>query len=140
MTHDHGPGEEPRSAEAAPGPSAEATVVVEIGGSVGAAVIETGGELDGAEIEIRPAGGRWQGAHTAVRRRQVPGGDRFAAVFGSLEAGHYELRLVGEADERPALRLEVEGGRVARARWPAPGGRAFDPRDAGFAGGLPGYR
>ena len=43
---------------------------------------------------------------------------RYAGLFGSLDAGPYELRVKGDPDEGPVLRLAVEGGRVVQADWP----------------------
>src|SRR6202012_161009 len=68
--HTHRPGiHTNRPEEQAPGPS-EGAVFVEVGEGVGAAVIRTGPDLDGAELEIRPASGEWRGVHTAVRERR----------------------------------------------------------------------
>ncbi len=70
------------AAEQPPGPS-EGAVVIDIGEGVGAAVIFTNSDLDGAELEIRPASDEWRGVHTAVRERRSGGAVRYAAVFGS---------------------------------------------------------
>lgn len=88
--------------------------VLELGGNVGAAVVYTTAALDGVEIEIKPRGDDWNGAHTAVRRR--PGGQgseaRFAALFYGLTAGSYDLRLGHEVRS-----IEVVGGRVSEQTW-----------------------
>jgi hypothetical protein len=91
---------------------------MDIGGSVGGAVIFTPSSMLGAELEIRPSGTLWQGTHTAVRERQLPGVVRYAGLFGSLKAGCYELRVKGATDDRPVLGLVVHGGRVVQADWP----------------------
>jgi hypothetical protein len=67
--------------------------MLDIGEGTGALVVYTSETLQGEEIEIRPHGGIWGGVHTAVRSRHV--GDRVlhAGVFGSLAAGHYDLRV-----------------------------------------------
>jgi hypothetical protein len=103
--------------EQAPGPS-EGAVFVEVGEGVGAAVIHTGPDLDGAELEIRPAAGTWRGVHTAVRERRFGGRVQYAAVFGSLPAGEWELRVRGGAETQPALAIEVTGGSVVEELWP----------------------
>jgi hypothetical protein len=103
--------------EQPPGPS-EGAVVIDIGEGVGAAVIYTDPDLDGAELEIRPASDEWRGAHTAVRERRLPGAVRYAAVFGSLAEGAWELRMRGDADPQPVLALTVVGGTVVEALWP----------------------
>jgi hypothetical protein len=105
------------AAEQRPGPS-EGAVVIDIGEGVGAAVIFTDSDLDGAELEIRPACDEWRGAHTAVRERRHGGAVRYAAVFGSLAEGEWELRVRGSADEIPVLDISVSGGSVVEARWP----------------------
>ncbi|MBV8462690.1 MAG: hypothetical protein JO368_05310, partial [Acidimicrobiales bacterium] len=43
----------------------------------------------------------------------------FAAVFGALEPGTYELRACGSASG-PVLRAEVAAGRVTEERWTEP--------------------
>ncbi|MGA2519887.1 MAG: phospholipase [Acidimicrobiales bacterium] len=96
--------------EARLGPSATASVVLDIGAHAGALVLRTGATLDGAEIEIRPAGGPWQGAHSAVRQRHVRGTVVHAAVFGSLGAGAYDVRVRG--GDGPAHPVAVVAGAV----------------------------
>ena len=89
--------------------------MADVGGEVGAAVLYVPEALAGLEIEIRPVGLPWDGTHTAVRRRDLGDSVLWAAFFGSLAAGRYELR-VRENDER-SLELEVRGGHVAEASW-----------------------
>jgi hypothetical protein len=110
-THHHTHAEQP------PGPS-EGAVFVEVGEGVGAAVIHTEPDLDGVELEIRPASGEWRGVHTAVRQRRFAGAVECAAVFGSLPEGDWELRVKGSIDARPALAIRVLGGSVVEAPWP----------------------
>jgi hypothetical protein len=110
-THTHTAAEQPL------GPS-EGAVVIDIGEGVGAAIIFTNSDLDGAELEIRPASDEWRGVHTAVRERRYGGPVRYAAVFGSLAEGDWELRVRGSSDEHPALGISVLGGSVVEALWP----------------------
>ncbi len=93
-------------------------MVLDIGAGVGALVIHTPPSLDGCEIELRPEGTEWRGVHTAVRPRLIPSDTQFAAVFGSLSEGCYDLRLRGNEHEDPALSLNVAGALVTDARWP----------------------
>jgi hypothetical protein len=93
-------------------------VVLDIGEGVGAAVIYTDSELEGQELEIRPASGEWRGVHTAVRERTFGGAMRCAAVFGSLREGSWELRVRGSSDATPVLGVYVPGGSVVEALWP----------------------
>ena len=93
------------------GPSEPGSVLVDIGGDVGAAIVNTPASLVGSEIEIRPCGADWDGTHVAVRTRHVSGGAVHAALFSGLRQGNYEVRLRGEA-AGPATTLKVGGGRV----------------------------
>jgi hypothetical protein len=99
-------------------PSREGSVVLDIGADRGAAVILTPPSLDGMEIEIRPVDAPWAGWHTGVRRRDLPAGPCFAAVFGSIPAGHYQLRVRGTGSEA-VLTLAVTGGHITEESWPA---------------------
>jgi hypothetical protein len=101
------------------GPSEKGSVVVDIGGDVGAAIVRTPASLVGSEIEIRPCGAPWDGTHVAVRSRNVPGGDVHAAFFPSLPRGSYEVRLRGD-EHGPMVTFVVEGGGVSDTSlsWP----------------------
>jgi hypothetical protein len=98
-------------------------VVLDIGGDFGAAVVLTPEGLDGTEIEIRRLPAEWDGTHVAVRRRPAPGAAIYAAVFGSLREGSYELRRRHASGDPTVHRVVVVGGHVAETRWPEP-----DPR------------
>ena len=106
-------------------PSGEGTVVLDIGGTRGAVVVFTPGSLAGLEIEIRPAGGRWDGTHTGIRRRDLRDTVAHAGVFGSLEAGAYELRLRGLPAGQPGGGIVVDalvtGGEIVQVEWPMDG-------------------
>lgn len=122
------------------GPSQDGTVVLDIGGDVGALVLLTGASLLGAEIEISPLGGAgadvFQEAHphvhshdhgddhththhpdrthVAVRERLAPDGVRYAAIYPGLRAGRYQLWSV---DGTPADVVQIVGGEVAELDW-----------------------
>jgi hypothetical protein len=100
-------------------PSEEGSVVVDIGGNVGAAIVSTPASLVGSEIEIRRCGTLWDGTHVAIRERHVSGGVLHAALFSGLEFGKYEVRLRDD-EASPVATLTVEGGRVSAARLPCP--------------------
>jgi hypothetical protein len=102
----------------AAGPSGPGRVVLDIGGTKGAAIVFTGRELCGEEIEIRAAGSAWEGAHVGVQERRVAGGPCWAALFGPLWEGDYEARLK-DSGWTAVLAFRVEGGRVTKAHWPA---------------------
>ena len=97
-----------------PGPGRSSSSSVAI---LAPAVLFTGPELDGEEIEIRPTGAPWSGTHVAVRERRLVSGPRWAALFGSLPAGTYQVRLKGDPYS-PILKLDVEGGHIAQVCWP----------------------
>ena len=101
------------------GPSEMGSVVVDLGGDVGAAIVSTPGSLVGSEIEIRRSDAAWDGTHVAVRERHVSGGVLHAALFSGLELGRYEVRLKGDAAS-PVATVTIEGGRVSAARLPWP--------------------
>ena len=110
--------------EPALAPSGEATVMLDIGGTRGAAIIFTPAGLVGAEIEIRPVGAAWDGTHTGIRRRDLRHAVAHAGVFGSLEAGGYQVRLRGVPADRPdagvIVDLAVAGGEITQLEWPTP--------------------
>jgi len=115
--------------EAPAGASGQGSVVLDIGPHAGALVVYTSPGMLGAELEIRPAGGEWHGAHTAVRERRVNGRVLFAGVFGSLAVGRYELRVLGDHGDAVAG-AQVLPGSVVEASFPTPG--------SGAGGGPPG--
>jgi hypothetical protein len=93
-------------------------VLLDIGGDVGALVVEMPAALVGTEIEIRPIGTSHSHLeHVGVVDRPVNGRANYTAVFGELAQGRYELY------QRPngpvQLRVEINGGTVAQATWPA---------------------
>jgi hypothetical protein len=98
-------------------PSGEGTVVLDIGGGRGAAVLLTPDSLSGQEVEIRRVGEPWSGWHTGVRRRELRDGVCFAAVFGSLPHGDYQVRVRG-SDSGPTVGIAVTGGAIVEITWP----------------------
>lgn len=111
--------------ERGPGPSGEGSVVLDIGGDRGAAIIFAPDRMAGDELEIRPVGQPWKGVHTAVRRRELHTAVRYAGVFGSLPAGQYHLRVRGRTSDDPSpapiVDLVVHGGEVTELAWPPTG-------------------
>jgi hypothetical protein len=89
------------------------TVILDIGGQIGAAVISTSAALDGAEVEIRGHGQPWRGQHTAIRARHTSTGTVYAAVFDTLEQGRYEAKLRGTTEVLQGS-LAILGGQVSR--------------------------
>jgi hypothetical protein len=111
--HDHAP-----AGETIPESSGVGSVVIDIGGDVGAAVVITPMALNGREIEIRPAGNEWDGTHVAVIPRHLGSETIYAALFPALKAGHYQVRERFGPPDGVVVDLEVEGGIVQRFPWP----------------------
>jgi hypothetical protein len=100
----------------------QGSVLLDIGGEVGALVVTMPAVLVGEEVEIRPSGhdhlGRDQHRlHVAVVARPVR--DRLipSLVFPELAAGEYELYR--RPHGRVELSVSVTGGTVTETAWPA---------------------
>lgn len=111
--HDH-PHADPENPWAGQG-----SVLLDIGGDVGALVVQMPEQMTGVEIEIRPADSVPVGGHhphVAVVARPV--GSRLVPtlVYPELTAGSYELYEKGtNAVEMTAV---VAGGVVTETTWP----------------------
>ena len=103
--------------ETLPEPSGPGSVVLDIGGDVGAAAVFVPSSLAGVEIEIRRDGDPWEGRHVAVRERRLPDVTAWAALFPSLVSGGYEIRVRHGDPDGPTSRFTVAGGRVASVYW-----------------------
>jgi hypothetical protein len=103
--------------ETMPAPSSAGSVVLDIGGDVGAAAIYLPASLADLEIEIRAVGDEWAGIHVAVRERLLPDAAVWAALFPSLVEGDYEIRVREHAPTGPTALLTVVGARVATLHW-----------------------
>jgi hypothetical protein len=90
-------------------PSRDGSVVLDIGGNIGALVVEVTGEWLGSELDLTPVGATAAIMHTEVRERHVEGGTRYAAVYAAVPAGAYTV-------EGLPIVVVVEGGRVTEAR------------------------
>jgi hypothetical protein len=91
-------------------PSGDGSVLLDIGGDVGALVLHVLPELDGQEIDLFRAGTSTPLMHSAVRRRDVLGGSLYAAVYPSVPAGDYLL----EGSSQP---VRVDGGLVTELHY-----------------------
>jgi hypothetical protein len=90
-------------------PSYAGSVVLEVGGSVGALVLYAPEQSAGAEVDVVRQGEPGHTTHSAVRRRQLsPGRQAFAAVYPGLPAGDYRVDGCQEL-------VRVDGGRVTEA-------------------------
>jgi hypothetical protein len=93
-------------------PNGSGSVVLDIGGDKGAAIIAAPAALAGTEIEIRRHGAPWDGTHVAVRARHLPDRVIHAALFASLTPGGYQVRVREGSPKRSVTTFEVHGGRV----------------------------
>lgn len=85
------------------------------------AQVPSGDSQFAARVSV-PELAAWDGTHTGIRRRDLPDAVAHAAVFGSLEAGGYQVRLRGVSAERPdaglVVDLSVVGGEITQREWP----------------------
>ena len=102
--------------EPAAGPSGPGTVVLELGAGIGALILYTPADLDGAEIEISreddPGARR---THSQVRQRHIATATTYAAVYPSLPAGRY---TIWRSEHSPAVTASITGGEVTSCHWP----------------------
>lgn len=81
------------------------SVILDIGGDIGALVLRTTREYFGHEINLMPDEASTPQVHSAVRERRAPEGSSFAAVYPQLKEGDYTI-------EGSTQRLAVQGGQV----------------------------
>jgi len=86
----------------------QAAAVLDIGGSVGALLVQCTPDLDGAEIQLYAADGALL-THTEVHRRTAAGMPTYAGLFPALTAGEYRVELRPGEPHRP---VAVDGGKV----------------------------
>lgn len=96
------------------GPSAVGSVVLNLGGDVGALIIQADRDLLGVEIEISPVDedGRPDHphrTHSMVRERQTAPQPRFDAVYPDLQAGRY---TIWHDATTPAGIVTITGGQI----------------------------
>ncbi|GAA4610275.1 hypothetical protein BJY16_007761 [Actinoplanes octamycinicus] len=113
MSHDHDHGHHHHHHTLAP--SGQGTVMLNIGGGIGALIIHTSAREHGHEIEVSPAGQPDQRQHAAVRARYVRGGVTYCVVIDSLPEGRYAIWADGPD---PLAEVAVRGGAVAEYTWP----------------------
>jgi hypothetical protein len=105
------------------------SVPLDIGGSIGALVIQLPAELEDQEIELRPTGhtpdhghGHGHGhshlPHVAVVPRPAADGTILhSAVFPEVNQGTYQLYIRPDGPVR--LTVDIHGGQVTEATWPS---------------------
>jgi hypothetical protein len=97
----------------------QGSVLLDIGGEVGALVVEMPGAMEGVEVEARRTAQMTDRhvhhPHVAVVNRPVEGGVQPSLVFPELVEGDYWLALKGAADGH--LVAVVRGGEVTTVTW-----------------------
>ena len=121
------------------GATDDGTVMLDIGGDIGALVLLTSESMHLAEIEISPLDEnardvfQWEHkhahdhgdghthshgdpsrTHVAVRERRGPAGTRYAAIYPGLREGDYQLWAL---DGQPADVVHITGGEVTQVDW-----------------------
>lgn len=98
----------------------QGSVLLDIGGDVGALVVVMPASMTGAEVEARrvaePAHQPVRHPHVAVVDRAVGGEVIPSLVFPSLLAGRYDL--VRKGSSAPEATAVVVGGEVTSMQWP----------------------
>ena len=108
----------------------QGSVMLDIGGDVGALVVSMPLAMVGVEIEIEPVGGaapehdhahehghgHGHRPHVAVVDRPVTDGHQHSLVFPDLVEGSYELFDKGQ--DTVLLTAEIIGGQVTFLEWP----------------------
>ncbi|MFJ9690930.1 hypothetical protein [Kitasatospora sp. NPDC101183] len=97
-----------------PAPSREGSVVLEIGGTLGALIIYTGPADDGLEIEVSPVGDDTTRTHAAVRPRHLVAHTTHCAVISPLPEGDY---TIWRTPQSPDTTCTVRGGGVTEHHW-----------------------
>jgi hypothetical protein len=88
------------------------TLVLDIGGDVGALVIVAGADLAEREIEISPgAAAETPRSHNVVHARRNRDRVAYTAVFPSVPAGDY---TIWHQDGTPRATVTIHGGQVTQ--------------------------
>jgi hypothetical protein len=112
MSHDHEHHHEHNHTLA---PSAQGTVMLNIGAGIGALIIHTPAALHGHEIEVSPVGNPTVRKHAAVRARYVQSGVCWSEVIDELPEGRY---VIWRDPVTPLDEIDIPGGSVAEFTWP----------------------
>ncbi len=95
----------------------QGTVMLDIGGDVGALVVTMPASMVGEEIDVFPSGTAPEGhvPHVAVVERPLGQGVVPSLVFPDLKEGLWDLAPKGTRDV--AMTAQVVGGEVTTATW-----------------------
>ena len=90
------------------------SLVLDIGGEIGALILYVDESYLGAELDITAEGDpQDHGVHTAIRRLRVTDRDVICGVYPQLREGDY---VVWGTDLQPIARVHIQGGRVSEVR------------------------
>jgi hypothetical protein len=105
--------------EPAAGPSGPGTVVLDLGAGIGALILYTPADLDGAEIEISRDGDPddlgSRRTHSQVRQSHMATVTMYAAVYPDLLSWQY---TIWRDEHSPAAAVTITGGQVTSCDWP----------------------
>jgi hypothetical protein len=91
-------------------PSWDGSVVLDIGGEIGALLLRTPPAMNGVEIDLIPEDEHLHHTHSAVRERRLLGGVAYAAVYPSLHEGRYTVAGSGQS-------VTIVGGQVTETEY-----------------------
>lgn len=94
------------------GPSEVASVLLDVGGTIGALIVEAGPDQLGREIDISPADGGPR-THSMVRER-LTDPPRYDAVYPDLQEDRY---ILWRDENTPAGEVVISGGAITRYTW-----------------------
>ena len=107
--HSHGAGGENYSARRHP-----ESVILDIGGEIGALIVHTDADMHGVEVEISATGHDDERSHKDVLEREINGRPAFTAVFDKVREGSYTLWVDDVAHAREVV---VTGGAISELDW-----------------------
>lgn len=91
-------------------PSSDGSVILDIGGVIGALVLHTPSTMEGHEIELILQDSTKLRTHSAVRERHQSSGISYAAVYPSLATGTYLI-------EGSSQMVNIVGGQVTEVSF-----------------------
>ena len=91
------------------------SVVLDIGGDIGAMLLYTSAERRGQEIEISPKSAPDHRTHVEILERPLPSGETvFAGAYYGLREGDY---LIWGEQDSPVDEVHVKGGQITTVDW-----------------------
>jgi len=100
--------------EAKPPTVPSRAVMIDIGPTKGALILDSRAELDGIEVEIHPVSEPSKRTHVWVLSREGRDGVIYAAIFPSLDTGEYAIL---KRDGTVASVVHVPANTITHATW-----------------------